>query len=88
MKILGILVSIVCMAAMVLLVRWVKTMDKKMYYVNNKQINPEELSNLQELIRVKDEMINEQNVIIEHQKQLINAYQEEINLLKNPPTEI
>ena len=88
MKILGILVSIVCMAAMVLLVRWVKTMDKKMYYVNNKQINPEELSNLQELIRVKDEMINEQNVIIEHQKQLINDYQEEINLLKNPPTEI
>lgn len=88
MKILGILVSIVCMAAMVLLVRWVKTMDKKMYYVNNKQINPEELSKLQELIKVKDEMINEQNVIIEHQKQLINAYQEEINLLKNPPTEI
>lgn len=88
MKILGILVSIVCMAAMVLLVRWVKTMDKKMYYVNNKQINPEELSNLQELIKVKDEMINEQNVIIEHQKQLINAYREEINLLKNPPTEI
>lgn len=88
MKILGILVSIVCMAALVLLVRWVKTMDKKMYYVNNKQINPEELSKLQELIKVKDEMINEQNVIIEHQKQLINAYQEEINLLKNPPTEI
>ena len=88
MKILGILVSIVCMAAMVLLVRWVKTMDKKMYYVINKQINPEELSKLQELIKVKDEMINEQNVIIEHQKQLINAYQEEINLLKNPPTEI
>lgn len=88
MKILGILLSIICMAAMVLLVRWVKTMDKKMYYVNNKQINPEELSNLQELIKVKDEMINEQNVIIEHQKQLISAYQEEINLLKNPPTEV
>ena len=88
MKILGILVSIVCMAAMILLVRWVKTMDKKMYYVNNKQINLEELSKLQELIKVKDEMINEQNVIIEHQKQLISAYQEEINLLKNHPTEI